>query len=43
VLYCGTGARAGKAKEILDGFGFKAFNGGSYKDVLKIVGASNAR
>ena len=38
VLYCGTGARAGKAKEVLDAKGFKAFNGGSYKDVLKIVG-----
>ena len=43
VLFCGTGARAGKAKEILDAQGFKAFNGGSYKDVLKIAGASNAR
>ena len=38
VLYCGTGARAGKAKEVLDAKGFKAFNGGGYKDVLKIVG-----
>ena len=38
VLYCGTGARAGKAKEILDAEGLKAFNGGGYKDVLKIVG-----
>ena len=37
VLYCGTGARAGKAKEALDAKGFKAFNGGSYKDVLTIV------
>ncbi len=39
VLYCGTGGRAGKAKEALDAMGFKAFNGGAYKDVLKIVGA----
>lgn len=37
VLYCGTGARAGKAKEMLDAEGFKAFNGGSYKGVAKIV------
>ncbi len=39
VLFCGTGARAGKAKEVLDAGGFKAFNGGSYKEVLKIVRA----
>jgi rhodanese-related sulfurtransferase len=38
VLYCGTGARAGVAKEVLDAAGFKAFNGGSYKDVVGIVG-----
>ena len=37
VLYCGTGGRAGKAKEVLEAKGFKAFNGGGYKDVLKIV------
>ena len=37
VLYCGTGARAGKAKEILDAKGFKAFNGGAFKDILKIL------
>jgi rhodanese-related sulfurtransferase len=40
VLFCGTGARAGKAKEVLDAAGFKAFNGGSYKEVLKIVRAT---
>ena len=39
VLYCHSGATAGKAKEVLDAGGFKAFNGGSYKDVLKIVRA----
>ena len=38
VLYCGTGGRAGKAKQVLEAKGFKAFNGGGYKDVLKIVG-----
>jgi rhodanese-related sulfurtransferase len=27
VLYCGTGGRAGKAKEILDAKGFRVFNG----------------
>jgi phage shock protein E len=37
VLFCGTGARAGKAKEILDAQGFKAFNGGGYKAIMKIV------
>ena len=37
VLYCGTGGRAGKAKEVLEAKGFKAFNGGGYKDVLKLV------
>ena len=39
VLYCHSGAAAGKAKQFLDARGFKAFNAGSYKDVLKIVGA----
>jgi rhodanese-related sulfurtransferase len=39
VLFCGTGGRAGKAKQELDALGFKAFNGGAYKDVKKIVGA----
>jgi rhodanese-related sulfurtransferase len=38
VLYCGTGGRAGKAKQILEAAGFKAFNGGGYKDILKIIG-----
>jgi phage shock protein E len=37
VLYCGTGGRAGKAKEILDANGFKAVNGGGYKAILKIL------
>lgn len=38
VLYCGTGGRAGKAKEVLEANGFKAANGGGYKAILKIVG-----
>ena len=38
VLYCGTGGRAAKAKQILEAAGFKAFNGGGYKDILKIIG-----
>ena len=38
VLYCNSGAAAGKAKQVLDALGFKAFNGGGYKDILKIVG-----
>jgi rhodanese-related sulfurtransferase len=37
VLFCGTGARAAKGKEILEAFGFKAVNGGSYKGILKIL------
>jgi rhodanese-related sulfurtransferase len=42
VLYCHSGASAAKAKEKLDALGFKAFNGGGYKDVLKIVRAIEA-
>lgn len=38
VVYCGTGARAGKAKQVLEDAGFKAFNGGGYDDVVKIIG-----
>ena len=38
VLYCHSGAAAGKAKQVLDALGYKAFNGGGYKDILKIVG-----
>ena len=38
VLYCHSGAAAEKAKQTLDALGFKAFNGGGYKDILKIVG-----
>ena len=38
VTYCGTGERAGKAKDILEAAGFKAANGGSYATIWKIVG-----
>jgi phage shock protein E len=38
VLYCGTGGRAGKAKQVLEAAGFKAFNGGGYEDIVKIIG-----
>ena len=38
VLYCGTGGRAGKAMQVLQAAGFKAFNGGGYQDVLKSLG-----
>jgi rhodanese-related sulfurtransferase len=38
LLYCHSGAAAGKAKQALDALGYKAFNGGGYKDILKIVG-----
>jgi rhodanese-related sulfurtransferase len=37
VLFCGTGGRAGKAKQILDAAGFKAFNGGGYQTIKKIL------
>jgi rhodanese-related sulfurtransferase len=39
VFYCHSGAAAAKAKQILDARGFKAFNGGGYKDVMKVVRA----
>ena len=38
VTYCGTGERAGKAKDILEASGFKAVNGGSYEGILNILG-----
>ena len=38
VTYCGTGERAGKAKDILESAGLKAVNGGSYSGILKILG-----
>jgi phage shock protein E len=38
VTYCGSGERAGKAKDILDAAGFKAVNGGSYATVLRLLG-----
>ena len=38
VLYCASGAVAEKTKQMLDALGFKAFNGGGYRDILKIVG-----
>ena len=37
VLYCGTGGRAGMAKQVLEAAGFKAFNGGGYQTILKIL------
>ena len=33
-----SGVAAEKGKQMLDALGFKAFNGGGYKDILKIVG-----
>jgi phage shock protein E len=38
LTYCGTGERAGKARDILEAAGFKAVNGGSYEGILKILG-----
>jgi rhodanese-related sulfurtransferase len=37
VTYCGTGERAGKAKDILEKAGFKAVNGGGYAGILAIL------
>jgi phage shock protein E len=37
VTYCGTGERAGKAKDILDAAGFTAINGGAYETILRIT------
>jgi rhodanese-related sulfurtransferase len=37
VTYCGTGERAGKAKDILVAAGFKAVNAGSYAGIVKIL------
>lgn len=39
VAYCGTGERAGKARDILDAAGFKVANGGSYETMLGLSGA----
>lgn len=39
VTYCGTGERAGKARDILERAGLKAVNGGGYAVILKIVAA----
>lgn len=38
VTYCGTGERAGKARDILAANGFKAVNGGRYEGILEILG-----
>ncbi len=37
VTYCGTGERAGKAKDMLEAAGFMAVNGGSYAGMSKIL------
>ncbi len=38
VTYCGTGERAGKARDILDAAGFTVSNGGSYETMLSLTG-----
>jgi phage shock protein E len=38
VTYCGTGARAGKACDILTAAGFRAVNGGGYAGIRKLLG-----
>jgi rhodanese-related sulfurtransferase len=40
VTYCGTGARAGKAKELLEASGFNVANGGGYKAIRKLLGGN---
>ena len=37
VTYCGTGERAGKARDILAAAGFQAVNGGSYAGIVAIL------
>ena len=37
LTYCGTGERAGKAKDILEANGFRAANGGSYTGIERIL------
>jgi phage shock protein E len=37
VTYCGTGERAGKARDILDAAGFTVVNGGAYETILRIT------
>ena len=43
LTYCGTGERAGKAKDMLEAAGFKAINGGSYASVMKVLGDKGSR
>ena len=38
VTYCGTGERAGKARDILEANGFQAVNAGGYAGMLKLLG-----
>ena len=37
VTHCGTGERAGKAKDILEAAGFRAVNGGGYEGIRSII------
>jgi len=37
VTYCGTGERAGKARDILEAASFKVSNGGSYDTILGLA------
>lgn len=38
ITYCGTGERAGKARDLLEAAGYRAVNGGSYKTLLRLSG-----
>ncbi len=38
LLYCLSGATAEKASRALNALGYQAFNGGGYKDIMKIIG-----
>lgn len=38
LTYCGTGERAGKARDILEAAGFNAVNAGGYERILKLLG-----
>ena len=38
ITYCGTGERAGKARDMLEAAGYRVLNGGSYETLLKLTG-----
>jgi rhodanese-related sulfurtransferase len=37
VVYCKMGGRAGTAKQVLEGMGYKVLNAGGFSDISKLV------